>query len=416
MGKKKLLKKNGEQIKKCQSCNSKKIKKFLSLGKLPIANDLYEIKLNQRKQILYPTELFFCNNCLLVQLGFIIKPEIVFPKDFPYTSSTTKALSDNFEELSKECMSKIKINKKDLILDIGSNDGNLLSYFQKYSKVLGVTPENVGKKAIKRGIPTIINYFNSKVAKKIVKNFGKAKVITSTNTFAHIPDVNEVVELVLKVLKNNGIFITESHYIYNLLKTFQFDTIYHEHLRYYSLHSLKYILERNGLEIFDVKEIPSHGGSIRVYSAIKGSQKINKKVNYILNKEKKSIVSLKNMELFKKKVEKKRKKIQNLLKKIKNKGNKIYGIGAAARASTLINYTGIKNYIDAVLEVKGSKKIGFLMSGTKIPIYEESILFKKQPEYLLLLSWHIADMLIPKLKKKGYKGKFIVPLPDPYII
>ena len=406
---------NGKNIDECQSCSSKNIVNFLSLGKLPIANDLFPIGSQNYKQILYPTDLFFCKDCYLIQLGFIIKPEIIFPKNFPYTSSSTKALRDNFEDLSKKCRDKFKIDKNDLILDIGSNDGNLLSFFKDYCKVLGVTPEDIGQIAIDSGIPTIIDFFNNNIAKKIINDYGKAKLITSTNTFAHIPDVNSIVEAVKKVLTDDGIFITESHYFYNLFETFQYDTIYHEHLRYYSFSSLKYILEKNGLEIFNLEEISTHGGSIRVYASKKGKYKIENTVFKILDKEK-YITSIENMNLFRNNVEKKKSKLLNLVRGLKKNDCKIFGIGAAARASTLINYVGLNNYLDAVLEVKGSKKIGFYMSGTQIPIYDEEILIKENPEYLLLLSWHISDILIPKLKNRGYNGKFIIPLPEPTII
>ena len=245
-----MLEKYGNSIISCQSCQSKNIVNFLSLGKLPIANDLYSVKLKKIDQIFYPLDLFFCENCKLIQLGFEIKPEIVFPKNFPYTSSSTKALRNNFEDLSKKSREKFGLDKEDLVLDIGSNDGNLLSYFKDYCKVLGVTPEDIGKIAIKKGIPTIIDFFNKKVSQKIHSEHGKAKLITSTNTFAHIPNVNSFVEAVYNLLTDDGIFITESHYFLDLQKTFQYDTIYHEHLRYYTLKSLQYILNKNHLEIF----------------------------------------------------------------------------------------------------------------------------------------------------------------------
>lgn len=407
--------KNGKDINECQSCHSENIVKFLSLGKLPIANDLFPIGSKNNNQILYPTDLFFCQNCFLVQLGFIIKPEIIFPKNFPYTSSSTKALRDNFKDLSLTCKNKFNIDKDDLVLDIGSNDGNLLSFFKEHCKVLGVTPEDIGQIAINNGIPTIIDFFNKNISKKIIKDYGKAKFITSTNTFAHIPNVNSIVESVCDVLTNDGIFITESHYFYNLFKTFQYDTIYHEHLRYYSLNSLKFLFEKNGLEIFDLEEIKTHGGSIRVYASKKGNYKVENSVLKIIDKEK-NITSIENMHLFSSNVEKKKNILLDLIKNLKKNNHKIFGIGAAARASTLINFVGLNDYLDAVLEVKGSKKIGFYMSGTNIPIYDEEILLKENPQYLLLLSWHISDILIPKLKKSGYKGKFIIPLPEPTII
>ena len=407
--------KNGRTIKCCQSCSSTDIVKFLSLGKVPIANDIYKINSVINSNSFYPLDLFFCRKCSLIQIGFEIKPEIVFPKNFPYTSSSTNALRNNFEELSKICKEKFNLNKDDLVLDIGSNDGNLLSFFKDFCKVLGVTPENIGKIAIQKGIPTIIDYFSKNVSDKIIKENGKAKLVTSTNTFAHVPDVNGFVQSVSNLLKNDGVFITENHYFIDLQKTFQFDTIYHEHLRYYSVKSLKYIFEKNNFDIFDVEKIKTHGGSIRVYACKKNTFPISDTVKKFIDLEN-EIISEKNLNLFSSEIDRKKQKLFNLLKKIKSNNCSIFGIGAAARASTLINSTGIKKYIDKVLEINGSKKIGFYMSGTKIPILDEEILFKEKPDYLILLSWHISDILIKNLKQKKFKGKFIVPLPEPIII
>ena len=410
-----MIDQKGRLIDECQSCKSKNIVNFLSLGKVPIANEIYSFNLKKFKQISYPLDLFFCKNCNLIQLGYEVDPQIVFPKNFPYTSSSTKALRDNFEKLSKKCRQKFKLNKKHLVVDIGSNDGNLLSFFKNYCKVLGVTPENIGKIAIKKGIPTIIDFFNRKIAKKILRENGKAKLVTSTNTFAHVPDVNGFVKAVSNILDEKGIFITESHYFLDLQKTFQYDTIYHEHLRYYSLKSLQYIFKNNNLEIFDVEKIDTHGGSIRVFACNKNTYSIKNSVNKMIENEKKYI-NLEKLKLFSLEVENKKNKLFELIKDLNLKKKKIFGIGAAARASTLINYVGLNNYIHKVLEVKGSKKIGFYMSGTKIPICDEEILYTEKPDYLVLLSWHISDIIIPKLRQKNFKGKFIIPLPEPKIL
>ena len=408
-----MIDQKGRLIDECQSCKSKNIVNFLSLGKVPIANEIYSFNLKKFKQISYPLDLFFCKNCNLIQLGYEVDPQIVFPKNFPYTSSSTKALRDNFEKLSKKCRQKFKLNKKHLVVDIGSNDGNLLSFFKNYCKVLGVTPENIGKIAIKKGIPTIIDFFNRKIAKKILRENGKAKLVTSTNTFAHVPDVNGFVKAVSNILDEKGIFITESHYFLDLQKTFQYDTIYHEHLRYYSLKNLQYIFKNNNLEIFDVEKIDTHGGSIRVFACNKNTYSIKNSVNKMIENEK--YINLEKLKLFSLEVENKKNKLFELIKDL-NLKKKIFGIGAAARASTLINYVGLNNYIHKVLEVKGSKKIGFYMSGTKIPICDEEILYTEKPDYLVLLSWHISDIIIPKLRQKNFKGKFIIPLPEPKIL
>lgn len=404
-------------VEKCQICEHTGLETVLFLGYLPPVNAMNNIGERPHEQPSYPAQLLYCYMCHLVQLGLIVDPKILFPSSYPYTSSTTKILRDNFAELYKECKTIVDLDREDLVIDIGSNDGNLLSNFKDNHKVLGITPEEMGKIAIERGIPTIINYFTSEVADKVKSEYGQAKIITATNVFAHIANVGSVVESILELLKEDGVFISESHYLLPLIETLQYDTIYHEHLRYYSLHSLKYLLEMNGLEIIHAKQIPTHGGSIRVYAARKGAYTVKKTVGALLEKEKKTVLDKKNLLEFKKRVVVSKLELHSLLLGIKKQGKHIYGVGAPSRASTLINYVGIDDGImDYVVEIKGSHKIGKYIPGTLIPVVEESKLFEDQPEYALLLSWHIADELAPKLREKGFRGEFIVPLPKPYIL
>ncbi len=402
-------------ITKCQISNSKKLKSLIFLGYLPPVNTLRKIGSTLKEEISFPAELLYCEKSKLAQLGCIVNKEILFPYSYPYTSSTTRILRENFANLYEDIKKIVRLKKQDLIIDIGSNDGNLLSNFKNNHKVLGVTPEKIGKLAIKKGIPTIIDYFNNKVSNKIINKYGKAKIITATNAFAHIDDINLVVKSILKTLKKDGIFISESHYLLPLIKTVQYDTIYHEHLRYYSLESLNFLFKKHNLEIIDTKEIPTHGGSIRVYAARKGEYKISKQVKKQFKKEKKYL-NYKSFENFKKNVVKSKVNLFNIIKKLKDKNKTIFGVGAPSRASTLINYLGLdQDIIDCVLEVKGSYKIGNYIPGTKIPIINEDILLKRKPQYLILFSWHIKNELKKNLKKKGFKGKFIIPLPIPKI-
>jgi len=408
--------KTSSAVEECQACSSRKLVPFLFLGYLPPANTMHPVGAKPMEQPSYPAQLLYCENCTLVQLGLIVDPKILFPPEYPYTSSTTKILRENFAELYRETRTVINIGKNDLIVDIGSNDGNLLSNFRDNHKVLGVTPEQIGRLAIAKGIPTIIDFFRKEVVDDILKKHGKARIITATNVFAHIKNINEIIELILELLSDDGIFISESHYLKPLIETLQYDTIYHEHLRYYSLHSLKYLLEKHGLEVIHAKEIPTHGGSIRVYAARKGKYNIKNTVNGVLDKER-NIINKQNLFDFSKKVTISKLELHSLLLDIKKKGKRIYGIGAPSRASTLINYVGIDSGImDAVMEIKGSHKIGKYMPGTLIPVEEESRLYEGQPEYALLLSWHIAEELAPKIKQRGFKGDFIVPLPQPRIL
>lgn len=404
-------------VENCQICSNPNLKSVLFLGYLPPVNQLHLIGSKPKEQPSYPAELLYCPKCHLVQLGLVVDPQVIFPKEYPYTSGTTKVLRDNFADLGQEASRIIDLNANDLVVDIGSNDGTLLSNFVSYAKVLGITPEDIGKVAVTKGIPTIQDYFRTETVAKVKKEYSKAKVVTAANVFAHIEDVNGVLDNIISLLKTDGVFISESHYLYSLIKTIQYDTIYHEHLRYYSLISLNNLLKKHGLEVFHAKQIPSHGGSIRVYAARKGLYLINKSVSKIMKEEKKVVTDIDNLVKFKNRVVLSKLRLQSLLFDIKKKGKTVFGISAPSRASTLINYLGLnQDILDCVVEIKGSYKIGKYIPGTKIPILEESVLFKDQPDYALLLSWHIAEELIPKLKQKGFIGKFIIPLPEPRIV
>ncbi len=408
--------KKSYSIDQCQISGSKNLDSILFLGYMPPVNKLIPVGEVLKQQPSYPTEIFFSQTSYLMQLGYIVDPKILFPKEYPYTSSTTKILRDNFKNLYIELSKNFDIMEDDLVIDIGSNDGNLLSNFLNKHRVLGITPEKIGEIAISKGISTILDYFNDKVVNKILEKYGKAKIITATNVFAHMDNIHEKLHLIKKILKEDGIFVTESHYLVTLLKKIQYDTIYHEHLRYYSLNSLKYLFARHGLDIIKVSMVPTHGGSIRVYAANRGRYKAESNIKKMLKDELDNL-SLSELEKFKKKVILSKLKLYKYLYKLKKENSIIYGIGAPSRASILVNYVGIDyGIIDCILEVEGSYKIGFYLPGTTIPIKDEKLIFSNPPDYALILSWHIADDLISVLRSKGYKGKFIVPLPEPIVI
>jgi len=230
--------------------------------------------------------------------------------------------------------------------------------------------------------------------------------------------VHQVVDLIEEVMAEDGIFISESHYVLDLIDTLQYDTIYHEHLRYYSLTSLKNLLYMHGFRVFHVKRIPTHGGSIRVYSSKSERYGIDSSVGALLDDELKAgIISDLWIDGFRNRVVRSKLELYELLARLRKDGARIYGIGAPSRASTLINYVGLDDsLLDCVLEIQGSQKIGKYLPGTKIPVLEESKLYSDQPEFVLLLSWHITDELCRNLKLRGYKGEFISPLPKPRVI
>jgi len=402
-------------VERCQVCDSPALESVLFIGYLPPVNAMPTIGTRPAEQPAYPAELLFCTNCQLAQIGLIVDPAILFPPTYPYTSGTTKILRDNFAQLSNEVAKRYPLKPSELIVDIGSNDGTLLSNFTQSARVFGIEPTNAGKLAVERCIPTLTSFFNRSAVERTLAEQGKAKIVTATNVFAHIEDIHEIVDRIDNLLADNGIFISESHYLLSLIETLQYDTIYHEHLRYYSVTALKYLLEMHGFEIIYTGRIPTHGGSIRVYAARKGTYPVDATLRELLDEEKRSI-NKESLAKFARAVTRTKLDLLALLKDIKGRRSRIYGVGAPSRASTLINYVGLDNGIlDCVLEIKGSYKIGKYVPGTTIPVVEEERLFVDQPEYALLLSWHIADELIPKLTSHGFKGRYIIPLPSPRV-
>ena len=404
-------------VERCQVCDYSPLSQVLFLGYLPPVNQMRAIGQLPREQPAYPALVLSCPRCSLVQLGLIVDKEILFPPDYPYTSGTTKILRDNFAELYEESQTVVSMGPRDLAVDIGSNDGTLLSNFQRGGhRVHGIEPSQVGNLANQRGIPTTIGFFDRALAEQTRKQHGPAKIVTATNVFAHIEHIHEIVESILVLMDEKGVFISESHYLLALVETLQYDAIYHEHLRHYSLQSLQHLLQMHGLEVIHARRIPTHGGSIRVYAARRGAYPVRSSVSEMLKKEA-GALDAEQLTRFKDRVVESKLELYGLLRDIKRQGQRIYGIGAPSRASTLINYVGLDDGIlDCVLEVPGSLKIGKYMPGTLIPVLEESRLYADQPQYALLLSWHIADELIPKLREKGYKGRYICPLPTPTII
>ena len=405
-------------VEQCQICGSDKLDAVLSLGYMPPVNQMVPIGQVPRQQPWFPTELLHCRQCDLVQLGLAVDPVIIFPPEYPYTSGTTKLLRDNFADLYAESSKMLGLTADDLIVDIGSNDGTLISNFQKGGhRILGIEPTDVSKIANERGIPTIQRYFGLDTAKEVKAKHGPASIVTAANCFAHIEDVHAIVEGIVAMLGDKGVFISESHYLIPLLDTLQYDTVYHEHLRYYSLASLKHLLEMHGLEVFHARPIPSHGGSIRVYAARKGTQKVQDSVATMLAAEPRGEAMAQRLVRFRDDVVLSKLRLMSMLRDLKEKGARIAGISAPSRASTMVNYVGLdEGIIDYVVEIQGSLKIGKCMPGTGIPVVDEAKLFADQPDAALIFSWHIADELAPKLRAKGFRGQLITPLPVPRVL
>jgi hypothetical protein len=406
-------------IEKCQICGSGDLSSVLFIGYIPPVNTMPDIGSVPREQPAFPLEMVRCSDCGHIQIGLEVDPDVLFPYSYPYLSGSTRILRENFADLYQQCREVLSLGTDDLIIDIGSNDGTLLSNFHAGGhRVLGIDPSRAGEVARQRGIETLTAYFGTETATSVKQTHGMAKVITAANVFAHIPEPHAIVDGILELLSDEGVFVNESHYLLPLVETLQYDTVYHEHLRYYHLGAMVRLLEPHGLEVFKVKRIPTHGGSIRVFSARKGRFQIDASVTEALAEEDRlGITDGSALRTFRDRVIRSKVELHSLLAPIKAKGERVYGIGAPSRASTLINYTGLDDgLIDSVMEVSTSHKLNKYVPGTRIPVLDEKKLYEDQPEYALLFSWHIADDLMAILRKNGFKGKFIVPLPTPTVL
>jgi SAM-dependent methyltransferase len=402
----------------CQICGSRRKEPVVFLGFIPPVNTMPEIGSVPVEQPAYPLELQRCLDCGLAQIGLEVDADVLFPESYPYLSGTTRILRTNFADLLEECTKVLPLKPGSFVIDIGSNDGTLLSNFRDAGhRVLGVDPSRAADVANGRGIETIKDYFGKAFAARLREARGPANLITAANVFAHIGDIHAVVDGIVELLAPDGVFISESHYLLDLIETVQYDTVYHEHLRYYHLGSLAHLLGLHGLEVFHVKRIPTHGGSIRVYAARKGTRRpLPSVTERVAEEHARGLDDGSALKDFRARIVRSKVDLHAMLAPLKRAGARVFGIGAPSRASTLINYTGLDDgLLDCVMEVKGSHKVGRYVPGTRIPVLEESKLFVDQPDYALLLSWHIADELVENLRGKGFRGKFIVPLPTPSI-
>lgn len=410
--------KNGH-INKCQICNSDKLHLILDLGHQPLCDSLLTREMLNLAEITYPLRMCWCEECSLVQIDYCVDGNVVFHPDYPYRTGVTKELVEYQKSISNSIISKYNIKKEDLIIDLGSNDGTLLSGFKDHGiKVLGVEPTNIAKIANKNKIETIQEFFGLEIAKKIKSDFGNAQIILATNMFAHISNLGEVISGIELLLKEDGKFIFENHYLLDVIERGQFDTIYHEHLRTYSLRSLIKLFSYYNFTITDVERGSRYGGNIRVH-ATKGKNKpVSDNVKKLLDLEEK--VGLNDIETYRKfanRVKKAKKDFLNFMNDVKEKGKSIVANSCPGRSVTLLNYYGIdKDLIPYITEQSTSLKLGMYLPGKHIPIIDNKILVQDQPDFIILLAWHYSEPIMKQLRSRGLKSTFIIPLPDLQIV
>jgi SAM-dependent methyltransferase len=406
----------------CQVCKGDTFLEVLDLGFLPLVNTLPDLNEVKNPDTSFELKVVQCRNCTLVQLNSFPSIEEIFPESYPYLSGLTAPLVANFEKQAEAVSHYFRtVSSEDSlrVLDIGSNDGSLLNcYKNRGDQVLGIEPTQAADVANSKGIKTLKSYFDMDSSNIALQYFETFDLVTATNVFAHIPDPLEILKNIEVLLSPGGVFLSENHYFIDLVNNLQIDTIYHEHLRYYTVTSLSKLFEIAGFEIFKVEKIESHGGSIRVWSARKGMHAVDKSVGLFLDEELTfgvsdgSYILPLNLE-----VHNWRDALKRNIIELKRSGSVIAAIGAPSRAVTLITYIGL-NHDDliGVGERTGSRKIGKRIPTTRIPIIDETEILSREPSHLLLLSWHLQDSLINTLREKGFKGKFIIPLPKPHEI
>ncbi len=379
----------------CRCCGNQKLKRVISLGYQPLANNL--LKKKDEKVELYPLEMNYCDKCHNCQLSVAVNPKKMF-SNYLYTSSTSKVFRNHFKDSAKKYIKDFKLSsKKSYIIDIGSNDGIALKPFQelKFKNLLGVEPaKNLSKLANKNKIKTFNGFLNKKNTKKIKKN---ADLILASNVFAHSDDLSEMAECMLKLLKKNGIIIIEIQYLLNTLKDLTFDNIYHEHYNYWSLTALVNFFGKFHSKIFKAEKIDTHGGSLRIYITKNMKIKNDKSITKILKEEEKfGIKKFKTYQEFAKKVYKIRDNVIKNINELKNKNKTLVGYGAPAKATTALNFFGISDQIDFIIEDNQLKHNKFI-PGMKIPIYSKSKITKKISS-VIVLAWNFFD----DIKKNNY--------------
>lgn len=402
----------------CRACGSRDLLTFLQLGPTPVPNGFLKADYRHKAEKFYPLDVCFCKSCGLVQLAHVVSPKVMF-KNYVYIPSTSETMRTHFASLAKQTIKKADAKEGDLVLDIGSNDGTLLRAFNKQKmKILGVDPaENLAKKANQEGIRTICALFTKELAKKIKKEYGQVKIITATNVVAHVHDLHDFLEGIKILLSDDGLFISEFPYLIDLMENIEFDTIYQEHLSYFSITPFVKLLKKHNLNLIDVQRLSVHGGSVRVFVSkknIKESGQIKKLLKF--EKEREILIPQTYLK-FRRKVDRVRHELVQLLWGLRLKNKQIVGYGASAKGNVLLNYCRIgPETLDYIVDSIPYKQ-GKFTPGMHIPIFPESRLLEDQPDFALLLAWNFADEIIKKqaeYRRRG--GKFILAIPKLTIV
>ena len=398
----------------CRYCESPLPEGFLDLGTIPLANSYVEPKDAAKPEFACPLSLTWCKKCGLVQLTHVVPPEMMF-SNYLYVSSTTKTFRDHFAQYASTVKNKLGNKKNAVAVDIGSNDGLLVKcYMNEGLRGVGVDPAaNLAKAANENGIPTINRFFDVECVKQIKKEYGPAHAVSGNNVFAHIDDIHSVCRNVYDLLADDGMFVIEFPYLAVMLDELLFDMIYHEHLSYIAVTPLSFLMNKFGMEIFDIQQVSSHGGSLRVFSQKKGGPyKREAIVKELLEKEKaRGIMTQKIYDKFRDDVLESRDQFMEIVREIKTQRKTISGYGVPAKASTIINFYGLtKNDILFAVDDNPLKQ-NLLVPGSKIPIVPSSYLNEHPTGYVVIFAWNFAKEIMQKIAHLKEKGvEFLVPV------
>ena len=402
---------------KCRFCDNALKLTFVGLGVSPLANSYLKSQDLQKMEQFYPLHVFVCEMCFLVQLPEQQSPEEIFG-EYAYFSSYSDSWLNHVRKYSKQMVQSFGFNSKSQVIEIASNDGYLLQYFKKEGiPVLGIEPaRNVAKAAQNLGIPTIVKFFNVQTATELVAEDRYADLLIGNNVLAHVPDLNDFVSALKIVLKPQGIITMEFPHLLQLLAENQFDTIYHEHFSYFSCITVNNIFAHHGLSIFDVEELQTHGGSLRIYAchAEDTSKPISQNVENLISVEEKSgFDQLDTYLSFGDKVKETKRHILEFFIQAKRENKTIAGYGAPAKGNTLLNYCGIRtDFIDFTVD-RSPHKQGHFLPGTHIPIYHPDKVREAKPDYLVILPWNLKDEIMEQMSHiRDWGGQFVMLIPE----
>ncbi len=403
---------------KCRFCYHKLTHEFIDLVNAPPSNSfLTKDQLNE-PEVFYPLKLYVCDKCFLVQIDEYKKSDEIFSHDYAYFSSFSTSWLDHAKKYVDMITDRLRLDGESHVMEIASNDGYLLQYFlQKRISCLGIEPSaNTAQAAREKGVYTLEEFFGADLAERLSQEGKKADLIIGNNVLAHVPDISDFVAGLKIALKDNGVITLEFPHLMQLIEQNQFDTIYHEHFSYFSFSTAKLIFEKHGLELFDVEQIPTHGGSLRIYGKHKDdtSKNISPNVTALLHEEKsQGTYTTEYYDGFRNKADRVKYDLINFLIKQKKDGKKVAAYGAAAKGNTLLNYCGVKkDLIEFVVDASPHKQ-GMFLPGSHIPVVKEDEIIRSTPDYVLILPWNIKNEITEQLNYiREWGGKFVVAVPE----